>query len=214
MKKVITTGRFTKVYESNGRFTKVYIGEGGGRFTKVHEANGDTLLVPQQEHRADRADRGQNDPMTLADLAHKLGVNPRTIPQLDMEQSPAGAVASLAYSVHKARQHAVVQSGQDRYLAATVGERAPCVSSGQGEAEGQTGLSRSDRCCGVRVKAGGRPLQRLFLLPADLPMRWRGRTKTRPCSGHLVKLYSSKISLKHSKKFSETFDCHSPASQT
>jgi hypothetical protein len=79
MKKVITTGRFTKVYESNGRFTKVYIGEGGGRFTKVHEANGDTLLVPQQEHRADRADRGQNDPMTLADLAHKLGVNPRTI---------------------------------------------------------------------------------------------------------------------------------------
>jgi hypothetical protein len=52
MKKVITAGRFTKVYESNGRFTKVYIGEGGGRFTKVHEANGDTLLVPQQEHRA------------------------------------------------------------------------------------------------------------------------------------------------------------------
>ena len=77
MRRVVTTGRFTKVYESNGRFTKVYIGEDGGRFTKVHEANGDTVLVPQMG--AGGIEQGHSmghstDPVSLEVMAKRLTI--------------------------------------------------------------------------------------------------------------------------------------------
>ena len=75
MKKVITTGRFTKVYESNGRFTKVYLGEDGGHFTKVTEANGDTVLVPQMG--AGGIEQGHStDAVPLDVMAKRLAVTP------------------------------------------------------------------------------------------------------------------------------------------